>query len=271
MRWGRPAHRPPRRSHPARPHSPIGSPDLAQDLGLQRHGCQRGVERDGSLRPAPTSCPPPQLRPLTPRHGSPYQPGVGSMGSAVMVRVASRHRLGRLCELLQQEEEEEEEEQVKEMINFLFLLKLGNRISGAAGQACWESSWQGGNPRKRGPCGSAGGHRGSIGPWVPFGGSTAPHPTTGAPSTAGLLAPAWYGHRDAASPHLGLPCLDVAFPTQKYHLGDRKAGFGLVGMSCTWEARAGDRSSPGSRRCSGLPYGPLLCPDSCPMSSGPFG
>ena len=99
------------------------------------------------------------------------------MGSAAatMVRAAKRHRLSRLCEPLRwEEEEEEEEEQAKEMINFLFLLKLGNRISGAAGQACRESSWQGGNPRKRGPHGSAGGHRGSVGPRVPSGGARLP-------------------------------------------------------------------------------------------------
>lgn len=84
------------------------------------------------------------------------------MGSATgdTVRAAGQHRLGRLRQPLQPEEEEEEEEQVKEMIDFLFLLKLSNRISGAAGQARRESSWQGGNPRKRGPCRSAGGARG---------------------------------------------------------------------------------------------------------------
>lgn len=99
--------------------------------------------------------------------------GLGS-ATATRVQAASRHRLGHLCEPLWREEEEEEEEQVKEMINFLFLLKLSNRISGAAGQACRESSWQGGNPRKRGPCGSAGGHRGSMEPPVPFGGAQLP-------------------------------------------------------------------------------------------------
>lgn len=36
--WGYPAHCPPRGSHPARLHSPVGSPDLPQDLRLQRHG-----------------------------------------------------------------------------------------------------------------------------------------------------------------------------------------------------------------------------------------
>lgn len=47
------------------------------------------------------------------------------------------------------------------MINFLFLLKLSNRISGAAGQ---ESSWQGSNPRKTEPQGSTLGTGGQLDP-----------------------------------------------------------------------------------------------------------
>lgn len=100
--------------------------------------------------------------------------GSGS-ATATRVQAASRHRLGHLREPLWREEEEEEEEQVKEMINFLFLLKLSNRISGAAGQACRESSWQGGNPRKRGPCGSAGGTGGQWNPRCLLGVPSSPH------------------------------------------------------------------------------------------------
>lgn len=146
---------------------------------------------------------PPSLLPATgrrpPRHRSPYQPGAASMGSATgdTVRAAGQHRLGRLRQPLQPEEEEEEEEQVKEMIDFLFLLKLSNRISGAAGQARRESSWQGGNPRKRAlqECGGAQGVNQTLLGVRGF----PPHTHwVGVPGTAGPLAPAWCGQRDTA-------------------------------------------------------------------------
>lgn len=102
---------------------------------------------------------------------------------------------------------------MKEMINFLFLLKLGNRISGAVGQAGRESSWHGNNPRKRGP---RGGHRGIVGPWVPFAGAQLPPLLGGIPSLGRGCC--------LTSFRVTLPaCVSI----RECHLGYRKAGFGL--------------------------------------------
>lgn len=104
---------------------------------------------------------------------------------------------------------------MKEMINFLFLLKLGNRISGAVSQAGRESSWHGNNPRKRGP---RGGHRGTVGPWVPFTGAQLPPLPGGIPSLGRGCC--------LTSFRVALPA--CVFSTRECHLGYRKAGFGLL-------------------------------------------
>lgn len=107
---------------------------------------------------------------------------------------------------------------MKEMINFLFLLKLGNRISGAVGQAGRESSWHGNNPRKRGP---RGGHRGMVGPWVPFVGAQLPPLPGGIPSLGRGCC--------LTSFRVALPAC-VSLPPENVILGIEKQDLGCFAM-----------------------------------------
>lgn len=134
---GRPAHRPP-------PPRVVSCPAPTCQQPRPRAGSRSAaawLRRAGRL--------PPRAPALLPRHRPRAQRGSnGQSGRAGSAQPPARAPV------------EEAEEQVKEMINFLFLLKLGNRISGAAGQASRESSWQAGNPGERGPHGR---HRWTLG------------------------------------------------------------------------------------------------------------
>lgn len=188
--------------------------------------------------PSPTAdTPPPALQPL-PARGRIH--GLSHRGNGPSSRAASAQP---------PRQSAEEEEQAKEMINFLFLLKLSNRISGFPGQACQESSWQGGNPRKRGPYGSAAGHRGSIGPRAPFEGARLPPRWVGSPAWRGHSLQSGVGRGMLPDLVWGYPSWMSLFPPKKCRLGDRKAGFGLVCISCARGACAGDGSITHSGRC----------------------
>lgn len=136
------------------------------------------------------------------------------------------------------------------MINFLFLLQLGNRIVGAAGL---QSSWPGGNPCRRtsqekGAPRERGG--GSLDPVCPLG-CSAP------PASARPLTPARAGQGDAAGPSAQVyPPQMSLFPPENVFLGIEKQLWGVWGEAAP--AAPDDAMlprGPGSPAWTGLPPG----------------
>lgn len=202
MHWGCPAHHPPRRPHPAPRLSPVGSPDFAQDLGLQRHRSRHGTDRHGSERNG-SVCP----------ALLPYQPLANAMGSdsAPRARTAPQHRPGRLRKSLWWEEEKgKEEEQAEEVINFI---SPETRLIGFQGLSARLAGRAAGRGVTTGKGGSAGMQGEQSDPGVFWGAQVPPLARWGprySPATRSS------GQRNRVQGYL--PCVSLFF-TQKCPLG----------------------------------------------------